>query len=82
MINPDINILLSMPGVVPFDPVERADLTDAQVRRMEQILCAVTQLKDGAGLRIKYDMDFWIAAQLAAMLYSADGTAKNEAIPA
>lgn len=74
--NKDIAILLGAGGrAMAFDPVERAGLTPAQTTRMEQLLMAVGNLRDGAGLVIFFEMDFWIAAQLTAALYDAQGQA-------
>lgn len=67
------------PRAVGFDPVERAGLSRDQVLRMEQILIAVSSLKDGNGLCIIFEMDHWIAAQLTAALFDSQGQARTTA---
>ena len=73
----DINILLKHPFAVAFDPIELAELSDSQAALMEPFAICLRQLKDGNGLRIMFQMDFWLIAQMIKMLFNADGSAKT-----
>lgn len=59
------------------DPVSLAGLTPEQQKMMEPFAVCVRRLTDTNGLRIMFDMDFWLIAQMIRALYKTDGTAKT-----
>ncbi len=61
----------------PFDPCERAKLTGAQRLRMEGFMIALRRLMDAQGLRIMFEMDAWLVAQMVRMLFTENGFGRD-----
>lgn len=73
----EISLIIKDGRACGFDPIAKAGLSDIQAERMQHLMIAVSCLTDGNGLRIMFNMDNWITAQLVAALFNADGTARD-----
>lgn len=78
MSDPEINqFIRSLDPPLGFDPADKLRLSDEMRERMEQFAIAIKKLKNPGGLYIRFEMDWWLIAQMVDALYKGDGSPKT-----